>query len=190
MKMRSSCAIVVFMVCTAGLLNPSAGRAESTNHSASANEHAASTGTNLLYIVPKGMIESNGWPSAWLKNRETNAATSDTGAPVTTVYFIPNAQTKANENPFADLFGDDSVIVPVDDSGNLFRLIATRMPKEPSKLPSIRINPRRYHLEAATTEPAWPKGSKPKSIIMRWAEWWQSETNATPVVLVLVHFQP
>lgn len=137
------------------------------------------TGTNLLYIVPRDQLGSNAWE---------NLPFDNSGEYQPQTLEIPTNQVIYYVRDYTEIFGEDWVAVPVDESRSLYRLIGTRVPEENKVLPAFHVDSSRYHLEESNQPPVWPKEAVPKTVLLKWAEWWQTETNATPVVLILIRF--
>ena len=51
-----------------------------------------------------------------------------------------------------------------------------------------RIKIHEYSFYTSQPKPAWHEWINPRLILAKWADFWANETNATPVVLVLVPF--
>ena len=145
-------------------------------------------GESLLYIVPREALGTNGWGTLAAPGDQELSDEQQRPRSVAIFYRIEDLQSKTTAQPFASFFGNDAVIIPANGSDSLFKLLSIHVPEGPGPLTPIRIDPGRYHLEALASEPAWPDDPAPKRILLKWAEWWQSETNATPVVLVMVAF--
>lgn len=144
--------------------------------------------SNLLYIVPKELLGTNGWTTDFPRPAEVQSGEIREEPAGKTIFYIrdfpgePESGTKEAE------FWSDWILIPVENDRSLQRLVATRVPGEPSALPPLYIDPDRYLLEALLDDPDLSAGPTPRAILMKWAEWWISETNATPVVLIMLRF--
>lgn len=147
-----------------------------------------SSTSNLLYIIPKERLESFDWSAAenTSTNEEQEESPSSKSAPA--IFYLKEFASTNEESRITEPIGSDWVVVPVDENKSLFRLIATHLPEETETMPPLHVDVNRYHLEQTIAEPSWPNGVSPRSVMLHWAEWWQTETNATPVVLILIRY--
>ena len=150
--------------------------------------NAVKPAEHLMYIIPKDQLEIHGWGNVDLQGEDMDAKEESEAQPGVKIYRIEDFKTTDEPHPFSELFGTDWIIIKAVSDESLYKLIATSAPEESARLPPIRIDSSKYKLEEVLTEPTWPEGSVPKRILMKWAVWWQSETNAKPVVLILLDF--
>lgn len=159
---------------------PDNGDTDSTN--------AVKSAEALLYLVPKGQFETQGWGTIDLQREAAGDEQDREIKTGTRIYRIEEFEMADEAPPFSEIFGPDWIIVKAADNDSLYKLIAANAPEDSVSLPPIRIDSSKYKLEELLTEPSWPEGSVPRQILLKWAEWWQNETNATPVVLILLNF--
>lgn len=143
----------------------------------------AEAGESLLYIVPADQIGSNGWQNAWQVTGDDFTGESGIDRPAQT-----NTDPELANKPFEDIFGEESVIVAVDKTESLFQLIASYTPEDSQLHSPFRIDRQRYRTIPVELSDGWYSSPAPQTIVLGWAEWWQTETNATPVVLILLRF--
>lgn len=134
---------------------------------------------NLLYVIPGEQLGTNELP----------VVPEVTGAeiPRKSVKVFRFKDFEDQESSQSTVFSEGWVMVPLKQNENLYRLVVTKL-ETPRVLSPLRIDTSRFPPEELTIEQVWPEGKEPKSIMMKWAQWWQTETNATPVVLVLIEF--
>jgi len=180
MKNKFICMIVLFALVSMTSLaedNQSAGASALPVYTD--NPSADRMGTNLLYIIPMEQLGTNVWGN--MESDETGEYQEQRvkGTTNQVIYLVKG---------FKEVFGEDWVVIPAEESRTLYRLVATRVPEHSTVLPPFHVDSSHYQLEALETEPVWTDETAPRKVMMKWAAWWQAETNATPVVLILLRF--
>ena len=174
------------MVMLATVL-PAAPRVAGNQNEESADWGLSPDQTNLLFIIPRNQLGSNLWSR--LETEEADASREGgSGTSKQTIYYVYTPTAPKAGSRFEKIFGSDWVVVPVGEEKNMFRLIATHLPEAGKAMPDVRIDPGQLNMKTLTVEPTWPKGSVPRNVLLKWAEIWQSETEATPVVLIMLRF--
>lgn len=141
--------------------------------------------SNVLYIIPGNNFWSNIADQAGTGEPPVQQDILPTNQPV---YYLRDFPAPEEQEPFTALFGSDWMLVSVEGQESLFRLIAAKMPRPADPLYPLRLGHHEYNLETLTPGTAWPETGFPGSVMIKWAEWWQTETNSTPVVLILLQF--
>jgi hypothetical protein len=171
------------LIVAASLSQPNS----SNDHSAAAWISDPHSGSNLLYIIPKDVIGDHLWGDPGLNGESAAPREAPADEGDQTIFYIRDFKPAAGEDPFYAFIDEDWIVVPVDAGQSLFRLIATHASGKEGPLPKLQLD-KQYPMERQPVQHAWSAEHFPAKVLLAWAEWWQNETNATPVVLILMQF--